>query len=247
MPRTSNTSTTVRTTELSIGRLAKDAQTSTATVHFYVSEGLLPPPRKINRTRAAYSAEHLRRLRLVRRMQNIGYSLAQVKKMFEHYGTSDAALTKMEQVGSLQPLPQPKTAADQRPIELFEPVDRHEFLRRAGCSSDLLAALIARGYLRPLRPDRFDARDLWQVRTIDSMLQDGIALDELGLLDDLLRAARAAGPLILRRIARHVPELRTRQLRYTDLVEPLNVSIGYLIDRLLTENDPDWRQAMTGP
>ncbi|MEV7088131.1 MerR family transcriptional regulator [Streptomyces sp. NPDC093085] len=44
----------------------------TATIKYYLREGLLRPGRRINATQAAYDEEHLRRLRLVRALIQVG-------------------------------------------------------------------------------------------------------------------------------------------------------------------------------
>lgn len=42
---------------------------SRQTIHFYVAQGLLPPPRKTGRTMGYYSEAHVERLQLIRRLQ----------------------------------------------------------------------------------------------------------------------------------------------------------------------------------
>jgi DNA-binding transcriptional MerR regulator len=230
--------------EISIGKLARAAGLSTATIHFYVSTGLLPPARKLSRTRAAYSNRHLRVLGLIRRMKNVGYSLEQVKLSLRQYGSDDEGLAKLEGLGSLQPLPPPKTDRDQEPIDLFDPVDRSAILEKAGCPPELLDELLARGFLRPLHRGLFDARDLWMLRTIVAMHRDGVTAEERSALGALLDAARAALPILRRRGSVHQDALRARRLRFSDLLEPFQVAVVYYLDRLATEEDPSWREEL---
>ncbi|MFG3156307.1 MerR family transcriptional regulator [Streptomyces sp. NPDC048219] len=52
--------------------LSKRSGVSTATIKYYLREGLLPPGRQVNATTAEYGEEHLRRLRLVRALIQVG-------------------------------------------------------------------------------------------------------------------------------------------------------------------------------
>ncbi len=226
--------------EMPIRTLAAELGVSTATINFYVQEGVLPPPRKLNRTRAAYSSHHLRLLKLIKVMQASGYSLAQVKGAFEAFGTDARGLKKMESIGTLRPFAPPKTDRDQRPTEHFTPVDRASFAVKAGASQQLVDELVACGLLRPLPGDRFDARDVSLLRSVRTMLDDGIDVAELAFLADVADIARRAHPLVLRRALLHRDALLARTLRFSDLLEPFGDVFGYLFDRLATVRDPDW-------
>ncbi|CAN5568832.1 hypothetical protein BH23CHL4_BH23CHL4_21970 [soil metagenome] len=58
--------------------LAERAGTTVRTVHYYVSEGILPPPEGTTRN-ALYSADHLARLRIVAALRAEGLSLAAIR------------------------------------------------------------------------------------------------------------------------------------------------------------------------
>ncbi|MFE1172703.1 MerR family transcriptional regulator [Streptomyces sp. NPDC058773] len=55
-----------------LAELSERSGVSTATIKYYLREGLLPPGRRITATRSEYDEEHLRRLRLVRALIQIG-------------------------------------------------------------------------------------------------------------------------------------------------------------------------------
>ncbi|MFJ9817843.1 MerR family transcriptional regulator [Streptomyces sp. NPDC101151] len=55
-----------------LAELSERSGVSTATIKYYLREGLLPPGRQINTTTAEYDEVHLRRLRLVRAMIQVG-------------------------------------------------------------------------------------------------------------------------------------------------------------------------------
>ncbi len=66
---------------LTIGRLAKQAGVNLETVRYYERRGLLPrPPRSASGYRL-FPAEAARRLRFIRRAQELGFSLAEIAKL----------------------------------------------------------------------------------------------------------------------------------------------------------------------
>lgn len=75
------------------------------TVHFYVQQGLLPPPVGAGRA-ARYTAVHRDRLTLIRRLQDQHQPLAEIRKHLDRI--PDAMLGKVAST----PAPRPKSAAD---------------------------------------------------------------------------------------------------------------------------------------
>ena len=68
---------------LTIGRLARQAGVNVETVRYYERRGLIvQPPRPPNGVRR-YGAEALRRLRFVKRAQQLGFSLEEIAKLLE--------------------------------------------------------------------------------------------------------------------------------------------------------------------
>jgi DNA-binding transcriptional MerR regulator len=55
-----------------LAELSERSGVSTATIKYYLREGLLPPGRRVTATQAEYDEEHLRRLRLVRALIQVG-------------------------------------------------------------------------------------------------------------------------------------------------------------------------------
>ncbi|GAB7104682.1 MerR family transcriptional regulator [Streptomyces phaeofaciens JCM 4814] len=96
-----------------LAELSERSGVSTATIKYYLREGLLPPGRQINATTAAYDEEHLRRLRLVRAMIQVGrIPVATVREVLGH--VDDDALGRTIRLGAaLWALPQlPEPDAD---------------------------------------------------------------------------------------------------------------------------------------
>ena len=68
--------------EWSVDDLAREAGTTVRNVRLYQERGLLPPPRREGR-RGLYSADHLRRLRLVLTMLGRGYPLTAIRELLD--------------------------------------------------------------------------------------------------------------------------------------------------------------------
>lgn len=84
-------------TEYRLDELARQAGVASTTVRLYQSKGLLAPPRLVGRT-GWYDDSHLRRLQLVARLQDDGYSLAGIANLLERWqeGQSLDALVGVE-------------------------------------------------------------------------------------------------------------------------------------------------------
>lgn len=66
---------------LKTGELAKRAGVNVETLRFYEREGLLPePPRRLSGYRE-YPAENVQRIRFIKRAQELGFSLAEIKEL----------------------------------------------------------------------------------------------------------------------------------------------------------------------
>lgn len=66
---------------LKIGDLAKATGTKVVTVRYYEQAGLLPAPRRTSGNYRAYDADHLHRLRFIRRCRDLGFSVEQVHEL----------------------------------------------------------------------------------------------------------------------------------------------------------------------
>ncbi|MFI6566628.1 MerR family transcriptional regulator [Streptomyces sp. NPDC050534] len=111
--------------------LSERSGVSTATIKYYLREGLLTPGRQINTTTAEYDEEHLRRLRLVRAMIQVGgVPVAKVREVLGH--VDDDSLGRTIRMGAaLWALPQ-----------VPEPDAEDEYVRAAGEEAEqLLQAL----------------------------------------------------------------------------------------------------------
>ncbi|MFK4147120.1 MerR family transcriptional regulator [Streptomyces sp. NPDC004065] len=89
-----------------LAELSERSGVSTATIKYYLREGLLAPGRQVNATTAEYDEEHLRRLRLVRALIQVGrLPVATVREVLGH--VDDDSLGRTIRMGAaLWALPQ---------------------------------------------------------------------------------------------------------------------------------------------
>ncbi|MET7451321.1 MerR family transcriptional regulator [Streptomyces sp. NPDC005574] len=95
-----------------LAELSERSGVSTATIKYYLREGLLTPGRQVNATTAEYDEEHLRRLRLVRAMIQVArVPVATVREVFHH--VDDDSLGRTMRLGAalwaLPQVPEPDT------------------------------------------------------------------------------------------------------------------------------------------
>ncbi|MFI9562270.1 MerR family transcriptional regulator [Streptomyces rishiriensis] len=124
-----------------LAELSERSGVSTATIKYYLREGLLPPGRQLNRTTAQYDEEHLRRLRLVRAMIQVGrLPVATVREVLGH--VDDDSLGRTIRLGAaLWALPQ-----------VPEPDADDEYVRAAHLEADDLLGTLGWTNARLLTP-----------------------------------------------------------------------------------------------
>jgi MerR family copper efflux transcriptional regulator len=66
---------------LRVGEVAKQAAVNLQTIHFYEREGLLPKPPRTASNYRMYSGDAVRRVRFVKRAQELGFSLGDIKEL----------------------------------------------------------------------------------------------------------------------------------------------------------------------
>ncbi|MFD9477306.1 MULTISPECIES: MerR family transcriptional regulator [Streptomyces] len=95
-----------------LAELSERSGVSIATIKYYLREGLLPPGRRVSATTADYDEGHLRRLRLVRAMIQVGQvPVAKVRKVLGH--VDDESLGRTMRLGAaLWALPHEPGPAD---------------------------------------------------------------------------------------------------------------------------------------
>ena len=66
---------------LSIGELARKGEVHLETIRYYEREGLMPPPPRKSSGHRAYAPDAVRRLRFIKRAQELGFTLAEIKEL----------------------------------------------------------------------------------------------------------------------------------------------------------------------
>ncbi|MDX1632862.1 MAG: MerR family transcriptional regulator [Thermoanaerobaculia bacterium] len=72
-----------RPEHFSTGQLAEKADVGVQTVRYYERRGLLPPPPRTEGGHRKYGPDDLRRLRFIRRAQDLGFQLDEIKELLD--------------------------------------------------------------------------------------------------------------------------------------------------------------------
>jgi Hg(II)-responsive transcriptional regulator len=73
-----------------IGEAARRAGVNIRTLHYYEARGLLPEPERTESNFRIYTEETIRRIRFVKRAQQLGFSLKEIKDLLAHRVDSKA-------------------------------------------------------------------------------------------------------------------------------------------------------------
>ncbi|MFI2434940.1 MerR family transcriptional regulator [Streptomyces sp. NPDC018693] len=129
-----------------LAELSERSGVSAATIKYYLRAGLLPPGRQVNRTTAEYSEEHLRRLRLVRAMIQVGgLPVAKVREVLGH--VDDDSLGRSIRLGAaMWALPRvPEPDEDDEYVRAAHQ-EVHTLLDRLGWENALRLSTISPAY-----------------------------------------------------------------------------------------------------
>jgi len=75
---------------MTISELSKVAQVPVSTIKYYIRKGLFPTTIKIRKTKVLYTAKHLNRIKLIKKMQRKGnMTLAQIKEITDLFDKED--------------------------------------------------------------------------------------------------------------------------------------------------------------
>ena len=72
-------------------QVAKLADVNLDTVLYYEKRGLLPKPNRTSSGYRQYEAEHVAHIRFIRRAQNLGFSLEEIRELLDMRAEPDAA------------------------------------------------------------------------------------------------------------------------------------------------------------
>ena len=83
---------------LTIGQLALRGGVNLETIRYYEREGLIPPPPRKSSGHRAYSASAVRRLRFIKRAQELGFSLAEIRELLHLRLTRTSSAPTLTQI-----------------------------------------------------------------------------------------------------------------------------------------------------
>lgn len=222
---------------LRMSDLCRESGLDRQAIHFYIREGLLAPGEKSGRNMAFYRPSHLRRLRLIRKLQHERFlPLKAIKGLLDQTdeGFSD------EQRGFLGEL-RGRLAGELavRATE-DEPVAAGPVLARSGLSAAELERMVAAGFVAARRlPDgdaAVAASDVWRIelwgrlRAVGFSEALGFVVEDMAIFEQAVdRLVKAEATLISERLAAVGPA------QAAPMVEAALPLIQELLVRLHTE------------
>ena len=182
-----------------VGEVARRAGVTTATVNFYVREGLLPERRKTARTRALYPASSVARIEHIRALQAQGLPLRLIRRVLD--SAEPAAALGLEAV-SERPARQPTPARI---------VGVDSFLSETRLDEAVFAEMVEAGLLRSgsgtgAGEPAFNRQDIAAGRALAALLASGVPMRLLVRHGEYEPLARAEAHFL----AEHLASARRR-------------------------------------
>lgn len=172
-----HSSTTHQGSRFRIGELARAAGVSRETIHFYLREGLLPPPDKVNARVSFFDDAHLTRLRVIKAFQQAHVPLARIRDQLDGMSGYHVPETPPSAERILA------VVTEFLGLDGDEPaLSRGEVADRSGLTPDQLSRLEELGVLQPQVGDRgpvFTAADVEAAAAAKSILDQGITVEQL--------------------------------------------------------------------
>lgn len=84
--------------KLAIGSLSEQSGCKIQTIRHYETIGLLPPPKRTNGNHRLYNAGHIDRLIFIRRGRELGFSIEDIRELFELSKNPDASCEKASDI-----------------------------------------------------------------------------------------------------------------------------------------------------
>ena len=226
--------------------LAKRAGVSTYTINFYVQQGLLPPPEKLNRTRSLYSEEHIEWLEVIRKFQSVGYSLQLLKRALQQLGHSRETLERLKASGGVQAIPESGLTMANFEHWQVSPLSLEELATATGLSPEQIRLLEQWGLLRPKEQGRYDASDQELAAMVKRVLDQEVPLEDLALYREFLPVARRMIRVNHKMMRRNLDALRRRDIGVREVGRPLIRIVDYLLLRAAFEITPNLAEIMLG-
>lgn len=161
-----------------ISELADATGVSTQTIHYYLREGLLPPPTKTSPNMAYYGSDYIEDIQLIKEFQEKRYLPLSVIKLVmdakrQGKHVNDIQDMKLTLEDIFRPVGQDEEVA---PVSLMEAVVM------TGLLVETLEALTEMGILMPIATpegNRYDGLDLRIARAVKKLLDLGLAVADI--------------------------------------------------------------------
>lgn len=191
-----------------IRELAEATGVSVQTIHYYLREGLLPPPVKTAPNMAYYGQEYIEDIRFIKELQEKRYlPLSIIKLVLEHKREGKDVSHIQDMRLSLEEIFRPLG-----PEEDLGPVTLVELVAMTGLGSATLEELEEMGVLMPATTPagkRYDGLDVRIARAVKKLLDLGLAPVDLALYGQYVEALRTEAKVINEKVI-HGPRGMTR-------------------------------------
>lgn len=187
-----------------ISELADATGVSIQSIHYYLREGLLPPPTKTARNMAYYSPEYVEDIKLIKELQEKRYLPLAVIKLVLTAKREGKDLSQLQDMrlnleGIFRPLGQE---------EGLNPMTQREMVSATGLAAETLETLEEMGLLMPLVAadgKQYDGLDTHVARTVKKLLDLGLVPADLRFYGQYVSALQTEAKVIREKII-HRPE-----------------------------------------
>jgi DNA-binding transcriptional MerR regulator len=159
------------------------------TIHFYLAEGLLPPPTKTGRNTALYTWEHVRRAQLIKSMQDKHFlPLRAIRALLEDEGDSSLSAEQQALIKELRVRLGP-SAATQHPqrVRLQDIVKQHGFSKKeiAELRNGGVITVEGKGGAASVTREDAELLDAWaRLKAVGISPERGFRPRDIELIDD---------------------------------------------------------------
>ncbi|MBW2621617.1 MAG: MerR family transcriptional regulator [Deltaproteobacteria bacterium] len=182
-----------------ISQLAKASKVSTQTIHYYIREGLLPPPTKTAPNMAYYKPEYVDDIRFIKELQEKRYlPLAIIKMVMDAKRDGKDVRDLQDMRLTLEEIFQPPGPEDE-----LAPLTLVELVVITGVPAETLEAMDDLGLLMPsTTPDgkRYDALDVRIASAVKRLMALGLTLPDLNFYAEYVEIIRTEVRVIHSRI-----------------------------------------------
>ncbi len=172
-----------------VSQLARDAGVSTATVHYYIKQGLLMPPAMTSRNMAYYDPHSVEEIRLIKELQTKKYlPLAMIKLIMQSEREGEAPDHLMEMREFLGEMFRPRDKGGKSGGLSFK-----ELIAISGLPGTVLKKIEAMGLLMPVGSGRgklYDDIDVSITRDIKKLFNQGLTVNDMKIFSEYIKVTR---------------------------------------------------------